>query len=82
MMTMVLQMPSGNSVSCSETYISAVASTGRETQVTVFRECIVIFTPGGHSADLNSNLRLFRARLEEAREEKWCIYEVAIRGVK
>jgi hypothetical protein len=72
----------GNTMSCSETNISAVISDELGALPTFLHECSVAWLAGGPDAGSKSSPRLFRARLEEARVEKWCVYEVWARGVK
>lgn len=69
-------------MSCSETNISAVILDELGALPTFLHECSVAWLAGGPDAGSKSSPRLFRARLEEARVEKWCVYEVWARGVK
>jgi hypothetical protein len=76
------QINFGNTVSCSETNISAVVSNELGALPAFLHECSVAWWAGGPDAGSNSSPRLFRARLEEARVERWCIYEVWARGAR
>lgn len=73
------QMKFRNSVSCSKTDISAVVSGARPT---FLHECSIMVSAGGSDTSSNSSPQMFQVRLEETREERWCIYEIWTRSAK
>lgn len=74
MLMTVLQMHNNRSLRCWDTDIANLCPT-QNAPHTFLRECAVSFS-------LDVHPRVFRVRLKEERDERWCIYEMWIRETK